>query len=66
MEIEASAVIQRVALGLILGIAAAIWVFVYTWVESPHAQALMIFFSIVSATRAASYTHKNEDESTYG
>ncbi|UTW44510.1 hypothetical protein KFE80_08890 [bacterium SCSIO 12696] len=45
---------EKILVGVVFGVAAAIWVAMYNWVGSPHAQALMIFISIISGVKAAS------------
>lgn len=53
--------LDRVLLGLVLGIAGFVWIAVYRWAGHPEHQALMIFVSIISATRAVS-TAKTEGQ----
>ncbi len=54
---------DRVILGIVLGLLGAIWVLTYIWVDSFHAQALMIFISIVSAVNAISHRRSDRENS---
>jgi hypothetical protein len=51
---------QKLLSGLVLGIGAAIWVYVYDWADCRYCQSLMIFMSIVSAARVASMERAKE------
>ena len=44
---------EKLLSGVVLGVGAVIWVYVYDWVDCRYCQPLMIFMSIVSAVRAA-------------
>ncbi len=52
---------EKILAGVVLGIAAAVWVMAYTWVRNPHVQALMVFVGIMSAVRVMS-TSAHRDE----
>lgn len=51
---------EKILAGIVLGIAAALWVMAYTWVRNPHVQALMIFVGILSAVRVMSTSAHHE------
>lgn len=51
---------EKILAGIVLGIAATVWVMTYAWVRNPHVQALMIFVGIVSAVRVMSTSAHHE------
>ncbi len=52
---------NKLAAGLILGIAAGAWVVAFDWAQDHHVQALMIFISIVSAVQGVSRRERSSD-----
>lgn len=56
---------NKLLAGVVLGVGAAVWTVVYTWVANPHIQALMVFIGILSAVRAVSASSDERDEEAY-
>jgi hypothetical protein len=55
---------NKLVAGVVLGVGAAAWTIVYTWVGNPHVQGLMVFIGLLSAVRAMSASRDDRAEET--